>query len=939
MSKKPIYQVIRRRSHRQATRRVEPVSRLGGWGIAVLAVLVSTILLLIVIGGLLFAFRTDQYPDVDTLHTYFDPQNGWLLTPTQFYDRAGDQRLYTLAPPGAIREFLSYEEFSPDLLKITTAVDDAEYWSSMGFDENSIPAMLVERTLISGETSDDLMRYWLVASLLFSEGKEQTLAWYLNSSHYGMNTVGAGQAAQLYFGKSAAELSLAESALLVAVHQSPALNPFSASAAALDNKDLLLASLLEQGVISDDEYQQAAAEEIHFQPFIEAEQPSTVIQMAIDALNEDIPYERLLLGGYKVMTTLDADLQAQTECVLAEQLLRMNQLDHIIDTELLETCSAARFLTVLPPDSAASHFEAAGSAILLEPRTGQILALVEQDDLVSSGVSIPQQPGTSLAPFVALAGFRQGESPATLRWDIPADDPDELLPFLTSDQVYDGPMRSREAVVRQDALVLAEWMSGLGEDEVIRFSQAVGIHSLQAITASSQLLFTGGDLPLTEQAAAYAVFANLGVQHGVVNAETLQMVPQLILAVQSPEGNQLPLNSTMSQARTLVGSDLAYLVHDVLSDEVLRRSEYGYPNPLSIGRPVGGLLSSSDADQQHWALGYTPQLVAGVWMGTESGSALPLQSAGNVWHALMAYALEDEPVESWNMPTNIVTMTVCSPSGLLPTTACQQLVNETFIEGNQPLQLDNLYQSFAINRETGRLATVFTPLALIDERIFLVVPSEAQDWAEENGLPVPPVDYDTIQQVQDAPNVYFTTPENFSYVSGEVEITGTAAGEDFESYYLQVGEGLNPDQWIVIQEEQFQPVHQQVLGTWDTVGFEGLYAVRLVVEREGQQVESALLQVTVDNTPPEMTVIVPQPEQTLTANAEGEVVLQVHPEDNLGVAEVRWFVDGELLAARQQSPYTVFLALNSGEHVLEIEVLDQAGNSTISAELIFYVAD
>ncbi len=189
------------------------------------------------------------------------------------------------------------------------------------------------------------------------------------------------------------------------------------------------------------------------------------------------------------------------------------------------------------------------------------------------------------------------------------------------------------------------------------------------------------------------------------------------------------LECTTTESQPLVGNDLAYLVHDVLADEVLRRSEYGYPNALSIGHPVGGLLASSNAGQQRWALGYTAQLVAGVWIGSDTGDALPLQTAGSVWHALMTYALLGQPAVGWETPDNIISMTVCSPSGLLPTTACQQLVNEIFIEGNQPVQLDNLYQSFAVNRETGRLATVFTPLALVDERIFMVVPAEAQLWA------------------------------------------------------------------------------------------------------------------------------------------------------------------------------------------------------------------
>ena len=938
MSKPPIYQIIRRRSLRTAASKRSTEARLGRVGIALLAFTVMAVLLMIVVGGLLFALRTDQYPDINVLHTYFDAENGTLLSPTVLYDRSGEVPLYTLAPPATERAFLTYEEFSPALIKVAVAVHDPEYWSSIGFDEEAIPSQFVERVLMPADSNDVLMRYWLVGSLLYADGKEQILAWYLNSSHYGMNTIGAEQAAQLYLGKSAADLTLGEAALLVAVEQSPALNPFDATSAALENKDVLLSEVFEAGGINETEYRDALAEVIQLQPVLFAEEPQSVVSLAIDTLSNEIPQEKLLLGGYRIITTIDADLQAQSECVITEQLLRVNDPEYVIDPARLAVCPAARFLTVLPPGNDSTDFSAVGSTILVDAKTNQVLAYVNQEDLETFETHLPQQPGTSLAPFVALTGFSHGESPATLRWDIPADDPAELVQFLEEDHAYDGPMRSREAVIQQDALVLAEWMTDIGERDVVRFSQTSGLQSLVSTTAPAQLLFAGGDLSLLEQASAYAVFANLGTQHGVVDEEE-NLIPQIVLNVFASGNELIILDCTMQNSQTLVGADLAYLVHDVLSDEVLRRREYGYPNPLSIGHPVGGLLSSSDAGKQRWSLGYTSQIVGGVWLGSEAETPLPEKSAGNVWYALMTYALQGVTPEGWETPANMVTMTVCSPSGLLPTTACQQLVTETFIEGNQPVQLDNLYQSFAINRETGRLATIFTPLTLIDEQIFLVVPAEAQLWAQENGLPVPPGDYDTIQQIKDSPFANFTIPSNFSYVSGDVTIRGTASGEGFNSYTLLVGEGLNPNRWIVIHDEDDQPINDGVLGVWDTSGYEGLYALRLVVEREGQQLESTLLQVTVDNIPPEMDILTPQPDETLTANAKGEVVLQVHPEDNLGVAAVRWYVDGQLLAERLQSPYSSFIQLPAGEYTLEVEVEDQAGNLSRSEPLIFSIVD
>lgn len=900
--------------------------------------IVMTVLLTVVVGGLLFAARAGQYPEIARIQSYLDIQNGLLLEPTVFYDRSGEIPLYRLAPPEVERDFLAYEDFSPQLVNVAIAVNDPDYWNTFGYDQDSIPVTLISRLLTPLASDDVLMRYWLVSSLLYSEGKQQVLAWYLNSSHYGQQTVGVEQAAQLYLGKSAADLSLAEAALLTAVQQTPALNPFDALSAALENKDRLLNDLLTQGYISEAEYQSAMAEILLIEPSITAEEPPSLVQRAIDAISQEIPTEQLLLGGYRIITTMDVDLQRQSECVIQEQLNRINDPDFEIDPMVLDNCPAARFLAVLPPSETPLDYSAVGSTVLLDPRTSQVLALVEQPDLQPERIRLPQQPGTSLAPFVALTGFSVGESPATLRWDIPGDDPVEFTPYLQEEQFYQGPLRTREAIIEQDALVLAEWMADLGETEVIRFAQTAGLPSLAA-NNTAQLLFTGSDLSLAEQAHAHGVFANLGIQYGVQIGEDSQPAPQVVLNVFAPGNELMLLNCTTVQSQVLVGSDLSYLVHDVLSDEVLRRGAYGYPNSLSIGRPVGGLFSFSDFGQQRWTLGYTPQLVGGVWLGSDTGNPLPERGAGNVWYALMTYALQGKPVEGWEKPENILTMTVCSPSGLLPTTACQQLVTETFIEGNEPVQLDNLYQSFAINRETGRLATIFTPLPLVDERIFLVVPPEAQQWAAANGLPVPPSDYDTIQQVPFSPDANLTAPVNFSTVGGEITIRGTAAGEGFVAYTLQVGEGLNPDRWIEIQEESAQPVNSGILGVWDTTGYEGLFVVRLVIEREGQQLESTLLQVTVDNTLPEVTVLSPQPDEALTQNEAGEVVFQVQPADNLGIAEVRWWVDGMLVASRELAPYTAFVAFAPGEYSLSVEVIDQAGNTTLSDPRSFTVLD
>jgi hypothetical protein len=181
---------------------------------------------------------------------------------------------------------------------------------------------------------------------------------------------------------------------------------------------------------------------------------------------------------------------------------------------------------------------------------------------------------------------------------------------------------------------------------------------------------------------------------------------------------------------------------------------------------------------------------------------------------------------------------------MLPTTDCPNLVSEVFLNGNEPIQADTMFRKYAVNRETGLLATVFTLPQLIEERVYLVVPPDARSWAEGTGLEIPPANYDVIQPPRFDENVDITAPDLFSEVNSTVQIEGTASGEGFVSYRVLVGQGLNPQEWIQVAESN-EPVTNGVLAEWHTDGLSGLYAVQLQVLRTDQRVDTAIIQVTV----------------------------------------------------------------------------------------------
>jgi hypothetical protein len=280
---------------------------------------------------------------------------------------------------------------------------------------------------------------------------------------------------------------------------------------------------------------------------------------------------------------------------------------------------------------------------------------------------------------------------------------------------------------------------------------------------------------------------------------------------------------------------------------------------------------------------------------------------------------------------------VCDPSGLLPTADCPTTVSEIFINGNDPTTPDSLYKVFQINRETGRLATVFTPLELVEDHTFMVVPPEAQAWANSAGLASAPTDYDAIQPPPASADVQISQPSLFGYVQGKVNINGTASGSGFASYRLQVGQGLNPSDWVQVGSDGSHPVEDGLLGVWDTQNLEGLYAMRLLVVQKDQRIESATIQVTVDNMPPAARITYPAPNQQLQSITDPQITLQADASDAIGVAKLEWYLDNTKIGQNEQAPYNLTWQSVPGQHTILVKAYDLAGNMAESSSVTFTV--
>ncbi len=829
--------LLRRRRERRNDQRQRSQSRLTR-SLLGAGLIVAVFLGALIIGGTFaYASVTADLPSLDQLPVLLNPTTGSLLQPTRVYDRTGTHLLTVLAPQDAQRSYLPIDpqsaEHLPDtLVHATLALMDPGFWSHPGFLLDGLGNPDAHPTLAQKLAVDLLlwnepaslrraMRERILAAQMTSRfGREQVLEWYLNSANYGHFAYGAESAARLYFGKPVTQINLAEAALLASVNESPAINPLDAPQAALQREQEALNRIQARGLASADEINLAHFVSISFQP---QPQPSnlapTFTALVLSQLENRFNRARAERGGMLVLTTLDFDLQRRATCAVQTQLVRLNGADS-------QPCEGAGALPPLPPGQNAPN--AAASAVVLDPRSGQVLALI--GDIKESGTEsaflTPHRPGTLLTPFVYLAGFTRGLSPATLTWDIPPAD--SAAP--ASDGAYHGPLRLREAFANDTLGPTTQVFDQMGAALVQQTLSSFGL-DLPAASLNA-LVETENRYSVIQMARLYGVFAAQGTLIGQASAEG--MLPSALLALRGADGTSYA-DWSVPASEQIVSGQLAYLVTDVLSGQ--------RPNLPDLGRPVAikPALTLDGADT--WAAGYTPHRVVVVWMGGEGLSQRPVTG---LWSALMQSASLDVPPDGWPLPVGMLRLKVCNPSGLLPTEACPNLVDEVFIEGYQPVQADTLFRSYAINRETGFLATIFTPPQLVEKRVFMLVPPEAQTWARAANLPVPPTQYDTLQPPPVNADVNISSPAMFAALKGKVSIQGTAGGADFAYYRLQYGQGLNPEAWVLIGTDMKKPVNGGALSEWETAGLQGLYSLQLMVVRGDNTIATSTVQVTID---------------------------------------------------------------------------------------------
>jgi len=913
-------------------------------------------------------------------------------------DRNGDgqrdpELIYEVIDPNAgDRHWVSLSEIPEYVICGTVAAEDKTFWDNPGFNVqgiarafianlrneevqggSSITQQVVKNSVIPLEErfqksyARKIKEILIAIELTRRYDKETILEWYLNTNLYGNLAYGIDAAARVYFGKSASELTLSEAATLIAIPQYPLLNPFDAPDAALQRKNIILQRMVEEGCITSEEAAAAKAEPWHLakttQRFdIKAPHFSMYVRRQLE---EMFGPELVAGGGLRVYTTLDLELNEQAQCVTQAYLRILQGEDpaSVIPAAVAAGCEAAQYLPDVPASRIGKDFNIKNSAVVaIRPNTGEILAMVGSADYWDEDIDGKfnvaadglRQPGSSFKPFTYVTFLAQGHNAAHMFLDVRKafDQGPGMPPYVPENysRNYHGPVSLRDALARSLNIPAVEAMSIAGIDNVLRTAHRMGITTLDKGLQHYGLSLTlgGGEVKLIDMVYAFSVFANNGAMYGVPVPEEdrrpnfRELNPIAILRVEDRNG-QILYEVDQPDSKQILDTRLAYLITNILSDRKARIPAFGHPNALELAneRPAAAKTGTTNNFSDNWTVGYTPQIVVGVWQGNPEGDDYMINTPGSrgaayIWHAVMEYALQDQPILSFPRPEGLKEVTVCAVSGLKPNGHCPTRT-ELMIPGTEPTEVDTLHQVYLVNRETGKLATIYTPPELVEERVYIILPPEAQDWI--NSLPEdrraiyqPPTEYDTqYGPNQGQADVAIISPTTYSYVSGVVPILGNARN-NVAFYRLVFGEGMNPTQWLQIGPDHGNEVDHNVLEFFDTTSLnDGVYTLQLQVVGHDQQLRQASIQLTVDNTPPEVDLTYPPEGSEYEYGFDEWVNINAEVKDNYAVARVEFYQDNseEPFSIRTVPPFNVNWTLQApGTYQFHVVVYDAAGNKT-----------
>jgi len=785
------------------------------WGI-VLSLLLAIIGLALGLG--VYAYYARALPSPQELYA-----RAASFKSTKIYDRYG-RLLYEVADPtGGRRTLVRYEQIPSVLIDAVLATEDPTFFSNPGLDPlaiaralyydlkagdvvqggSTITQQLVKNLFLTQERtlSRKIKEAILAAEVTRRYTKEEVLEIYLNEVYFGNLAYGVQAAAETYFQKPLSQLTLSEAALLAGLIQSPAhYDPIAHPEAARARRDIVLRLMYTRGFIDESAYVAALSEPLLLRPFsIDIQAPHMVMYVR-QLLERQYGAMALYREGLDVYTTLDLDLQHLAEQVVREGIAELRQ-----------------------------YKAGNGALVALDPDTGDVLAMVGSADFFDTTidgqvnvVTSPRQPGSTIKPFTYLAAFERGWTPATMLMDVSQDFPDGANPPYRPHN-YDGkewgPISLRQALACSRNIPAVSTLHQIGVSSLVEMAQRVGIQSLNRSDYGLALTLGGGEATLLEMTTAYAVLANGG--HAIA--------PTPILYVEDSLGNLVAQRKSVDKT-PIIDPRHAYLITDILADNEARKRAFGENNALALPFPAAAKTGTTDDFRDSWTIGYTPQLVVGVWVGNSDGTPMEnlsgARGAGIIWHRFMVAALANEPHPDFRRPAGIVEVEVCPISGKLPTKFCPPARKELFLAEQVPTDRCTVHVEVRVCKATNALAGPYCPQELVQTKVYEDYGPEWDAWALAHGIEPPPRE---MCPVHSRPaNVAVDVPIESS--AGVIAVRGSTDVPDFAYYYVEYGEGSSPSNWRRITPDIRSPIRQGILCQWDASALpEGTFAVQVVV--------------------------------------------------------------------------------------------------------------
>ncbi len=836
-------------------------SRGARWRNRILVSLILLAFLVVIIGLCLGSIALYEYYSIaSTLPSVADlQQRGAQFETARILDRNGGL-LYELIDPNAGRRtYVPLSKISPAMVAATLATEDKDFYNHPGYDPIAIARAIwqnytsgttvsgastitqqVARTILLSPDERSQRTYLRKAREIILAGeitrrytKDQILELYLNENNYGNLSYGVEAAAETYFNTTADKLTLAQAAFLAGLPQSPALYDI------YSNRDLTLAR--DQQVLTlmvRDSYDQNCIKVSNStQPV--CVDPQTAANAAIEIQKYNFPkpdiniryphwvnYVRAQLeasydpqtiyrSGFSVYTTLDPALQDAAQQLVSSQVANL-----------------------------AANNATDGALIAMRPSTGEILAMVGSADYnntaisgqVNMATSETRQPGSAIKPVNYVAAFEKGWTPATLIWDVPSQftpsgDPNDPRGETYIPNNYDGkfhgPVTVRTALSNSfniPAVKTLQFVGVYGDHGMIAMAKRFGFTSLDRPDYGLSLTLGGGDVSLMEMVSAYSVFANNG----------MRVPPVSILKIVDHNGKTV-YEYKPPQRQVVVSPEHAYLITSILSDNDARSWMFGPNSVLNLPFPVAAKTGTTNDFRDNWTMGYTPDLVTGVWVGnadyTPMVNTTGLTGAAPIWSQFMQVAV---PYVSHNNPSpfvrppGIIDKEICALSGTEPSQWCNGGTRmEVFVNNQPPLPASqDLRRQIQIDTWTGLQASDACQNYTEKDMVINVTDPWARqwlttkpgrNWLDDHNFSDPPV-YAPDRECtagDPRPTLALSINDGDTITQSTVMVTGSAnASDGIRSWKLEFGLGNNPSDWTTLAQGN-DPVNNAPFLNWD----------------------------------------------------------------------------------------------------------------------------